>query len=369
MSIEIPLSVKYRPKNLEEIIGQPIVVKGFTNAFKSKTLHHAYILQGQFGCGKTTVARIVAAMENCEKGPAMKPCQTCKNCREIFSGNSIDVKEIDAASNGGVESVRNLKKELSECPINCRTKYVIIDECHSLSREGAEAALKMIEEPPKNVRFIFATTEPHKLKETIHSRCISWKINKVGWKDLVEHLKNIAQSENIQYEEEALKLLAVSSKGSVRNSLQNLQTVINYVGNNNITTTDVAECLGTISEQSYFNLIDAILNEDVQTCYEMSFELLKDGKEAKVVLNGLFEHLRGLLRARLVKSDLEYFYLSEDEKKKYVAQTNKIKKGDFILKMMNSIKEMSQGLDFNLDPQILLEKFCVESVVAKKKFL
>jgi len=159
----IPFSLKYRPKKLDDVIGQEVVVQTLKNSFSSKNLHHAYILEGQFGCGKTTVARIMAAMENCESGPTLEPCGKCQNCKEIFNGSSIDIKEIDAASNRGIDDIRDLQKEINFSPINCKSKYIIIDEAHSLTGAAAEAALKMIEEPPPNVRFILCVAGDQKI--------------------------------------------------------------------------------------------------------------------------------------------------------------------------------------------------------------
>lgn len=362
MATPIPLSIKYRPKKLSEVIGQPVVVKAFENSFKYKTLHHAYILAGQFGCGKTTVARIVAAMENCVKGPTQEPCGTCKNCVEIFAGSSFDVREMDAASNRGVDDIRQLKKEIYQSPLECRTKYIIIDEAHSLTREGAEAALKMIEEPPEKVRFILATTDPHKLKETIHSRCIMWKFNKVGWAELYSHIKNIAQKEGLQFEDSALKICAKASKGSVRNSLQNLQTMMNYVGNGVITVEAAKEALGAVDDKLYFDLMDSIAQCDAAKALYYINHLLMDGKEVGLILNGINTHVSHLLKARILKKDLSQFDFSEEESKRYCEQSDAMVSGKALLSMMKHLREISFGINYNLDPQAELEEFAINAV-------
>ena len=244
----IPFSLKYRPKKLDDIIGQEVVVQTLKNSFTSKNLHHAYILEGNTGSGKTTIARIMAAMENCEKGLTLEPCGICQNCREIFDGSSIDVKEIDAASNRGIDDIRALQKEIHFSPINCRVKYIILDEAHSLTGVAAESALKMIEEPPSNVRFILCTTEPEALKPTIHGRCINFNFSKISWMELYNHLVNICKLESIQYDDDAIKMMAKASKGSARNSLQNLQTVAEFAGSNKIIADSVSKSLGVIDE-------------------------------------------------------------------------------------------------------------------------
>lgn len=362
MSINEPLSIRYRPKKLSDVIGQPVVVKAFQNAFKHKNLHHAYILAGKFGTGKTTVARIIAAMENCVKGCTQEPCGECKNCIQIFEGSSFDVKEMDAASNRGVDDIRQLKQVIYQSPLECRTKYIIIDEAHSLTREGAEAALKMIEEPPEKVRFILATTDPHKLKDTIHSRCIMWKFNEVSWIEMYEHLKNIATQENISYDDDALKICAKNARGSVRNSLQNLQTVLNYSGGGRIEIGEAKEALGAIDEKMYFDLIDSIAQCDASKALYYINQLLIDGKEVGLILNGLNTHISHLLKARMLKKDLSQFSFSEEESKRYCDQSDTMLSGHALLMMMKQLREISFGINYNLDPQAELEEFVITAI-------
>ena len=373
MASNEPLSLKYRPKKLSEVIGQPVVVRAFQNAFKYKTLHHAYILAGKFGCGKTTVARIVAAMENCEKGPTQEPCGVCKNCIEIFAGSSFDVREMDAASNRGVDDIRQLKREIYQSPLECRTKYILIDEAHSLTREGAEAALKMIEEPPDKVRFILATTDPHKLKETIHSRCIMWKFNQVGWSELYAHIKGIAIKENLQFDEPALKICAKSSKGSVRNVLQNLQTMMNYVGGGKITVEVAKESLGAIDDNLYFDLMDSISKLDASKALYCINYLLMDGKEVGLIINGINTHVSHLLKARILKKDLSQFSFTDEESKRYAEQSDAMGSGIALLSMMKKLREISFGINYNLDPQAELEEFAMSAIqevkTAKNKLI
>lgn len=361
MSEETALSLKYRPHKLSEVIGQPIVVKAFENSFKHKTLHHAYILAGKFGCGKTTVARIVAAMENCVKGPTQEPCGVCKNCIEISEGSSFDIRELDAASNRGVDDIRALKKEIYQSPLECRTKYVIIDEAHSLTGTAAESALKMIEEPPDKVRFILATTDPHKIKDTIHSRCITWKFNQVGWMELYNHLKMITAKEGWQADDAALKICAKSAKGSVRNAIQNLQTVMSYVGAGNIEAQAAKEALGAIDEKLYFDLFDAISQCDsAKAIYYINY-LLMDGKEVGLIINGITTHMSHLLKARALKKDLSQFAFSEEESKRYGEQSDAMLSGMILSDMMKHMREIAFGINYNLPPQSELEEFAIVS--------
>jgi DNA polymerase III subunit gamma/tau len=363
VKVETPLSLKYRPKKLSQVVGQPVVVRAFTNAFKINNLHHAYILAGQFGCGKTTVARIVAATENCLENKK-DPCGKCNNCQEIFAGKSYEVLEIDAGSEGKVDNIRALHKSLHQCPVECKTKYVIIDEAHSLTGSAAEASLKMIEEPPPMVRFILATTEPQAFKETIHSRCIMWSFNKVGRADIFSHLQNISQQEQIGCDDKTLQLIARYSKGSVRNSLQHLQKIMNYVGDDSITYESAVEALGVIDDVLYFDLFDGIIAKDAMKCFMTINKIFCDGKEAKLVIDGVYEHLNNLLVTRTCRKDLDSFDFTQEEAKRYIHQNSTIAKsgGDDILRMMNLLSNVSFGVEYSLNPAQLLNKFAVESI-------
>jgi len=361
--MSIPLVKKYRPTSLNDVVGQPVVVRGLKNAFKVGNLHHAYILAGKFGCGKTSIARIMAAMINCVDGPSENPCGKCKNCKEIFSGKSYEVNEMDAASNRGIDDIRQLHKSLYTCPINYRKKIVIIDEAHSLTGTAAEAALKMIEEPPEHVMFFLVTTDPHLLKDTIQSRCIMWKLNSVNWLDIFNHLKNIADKENIEYEDESLKVAARAAKGSVRNSLQNLQIILDYSGDKIIGEKAAKEALGVVEQKAYFEFIDALLEGDSQKGFKCINNILRDGKESGVVVNDLYAHLHNLMLARIAPDSLGFFGLTDEEIKQYTYQTNKIVQGQFILNLMENLSTVSRDLKLNFDIQYLLNRYFVKGIV------
>ena len=365
MSVEDSLALKYRPKKLSDIIGQPVVVKAFSNAFKYNTLHHVYILEGAKGSGKTSVARIVAATENCKKG-GKDPCGKCSNCVEILKGKSIEVNEIDGASNGSVEDIRGLRKELYQCPMECRTKYIIIDEAHDLSKKAQDSALKMIEEPPKFVKFILCTTEAQAIIPTIHSRCIVWKFNKVNWIEMIPLLEKVCKEEKIIYEESSLPIITKYAKGSVRDALKNLHTVLNYNGKETITALSVREALGVIDEKLYFDLIEGIINCNVISCFKSIETMLKDGKEARIVIDGLYEHLNNILIAKSCPNDLSSFTFSDLEIKRYSYQASKIK-GDMILIMLNLMNHIAFGIEYSLNPQVLFNKFALEAILAEKK--
>jgi DNA polymerase-3 subunit gamma/tau len=362
----VPLSLKYRPKSLSEVIGQPVVVQAFTNAFKYKTLHHAYILGGNKGSGKTSVSRIIAANENCEKGVSLEPCGVCDNCKAIFAGKSHDVLEMDAASNRSIDDIRELQKNIYYNPIQCRTKYIIIDEAHSLGGHAAEAALKMIEEPPAYVRFILATTEAHKIIDTIQSRCITWKFNKVSIIDLVSHLRRIADLEKIDIDDASIKIAARLSKGSVRDSLQNLQTMMNFIGEGRVTVDSAKLALGAVDDKVYFDLFDAVFTANMSDCYKLIHELFSDGKEIGSIMNGIYAHLNNLITTRACKKDLSAFAFGEDEAKRYCHQSDMIK-GVPLLEMMDLMNFVAFSNAYNLDPQASIEKFIIKCVHIVKR--
>lgn len=358
----IPFSIKYRPKKLDDVIGQDVVVQILRNSFTSKNMHHAYILEGQFGCGKTTIARIMAAMENCENSPTLEPCGKCQNCKEIFDGNSIDVREIDAASNRGIDDIRELQKEIHFAPINCNIKYVIIDEAHSLTGQAAEAALKMIEEPPPRVRFILATTEPEALKPTIHSRCINFNFSKISWMDLSKHLINISQKESLNFDEDAIKLIAKSSKGSARNSLQNLQTVVDFSGAEKITLDNVSKAIGVINEDIYFKLFNYISELKAPEAMMTIDELLVKGKRVRTIIDGISDHLRNILIFRTCSNNISGFGFNDDEAKKYLHQAKDFNAA-LVAKIMQLLVDAQSAIFINLSPQNYLEKFVFECII------
>tara|TARA_Y100000034_G_scaffold135579_1_gene208096 strand:- start:1284 stop:2417 length:1134 start_codon:yes stop_codon:yes gene_type:complete len=368
-----PLPLKYRPKNLKQVIGQDVVTTCFTNAFKNERLHHAYILAGIKGSGKTSTARIVAAMENCSKGPTQDPCGECDNCKAIFIGKSNDVREMNAASNRGIDDIRALTKEIQFAGIECRTKYVIIDEAHSLTGHAAEAALKPIEEPPKNVRFILCTTALDSLIDTIRSRCIIHRFNKVHWQPMVENLKKIAKSEGVEYDEAALQIAARAAQGSVRNSLRNLQMLIEAGGGGTITKELASQSLGTIDSNLAFHFIDALIQPDTTKGLKVINRLFRDGKEVGQISESILDHLRRLMLSVYCKhEDMTNLGFTDQDVKKYVHQAGMCGKNDeartiLITRLVGMMIDFQRGVSLNLDPQIMLEKYFLEAVIVKKQ--
>ncbi len=255
------LARKYRPQSFEEMTGQAHVIRTFENAISLGRVAHAYLLSGPRGVGKTTAARLLSRALNCEKGPTAKPCRTCRACVEIRDGTSTDVIEIDGASNNGVDNVRDLRESAKYLPQHDRFKIYIIDEVHMLSQAAFNALLKTLEEPPPHVKFIFATTEPRKLPETIVSRCQRHNFRRIGAQAIVARLKDICAAEGFTLGENALAMIASASEGGMRDALSLLDQVIASRGVQP-SDADVADALGRIDTRAIAALAGALVRLD-----------------------------------------------------------------------------------------------------------
>lgn len=366
------LATKYRPKKFADMIGQDHAVKILTNTVLNGNLHHAYIFSGKFGCGKTTAARVFAASLNSPKGPTLDPDLSAPNIQAILEGKSHDVMEMDAASNRGIDDIRQLKEQIGFSPLECRYRFVIVDEAHALTGQAAEAALKMIEEPPQNTIFVFCTTDPLKMVPTIRSRCMKVKFNKVHWTTLTDHLCKVAQAENVSFDQDAMKIAARLSQGSVRNSLQNLQTMITFAGKSKITTDLSLTALQAVDEAKFFDLVDAVLGPDggkpnAGDAYRVIDNLLGDGRDVGEVLDGLVDHFRNLLIISTSPKTTGLINLTEEEKKRYVHQRQRLGGAQmasaYLVDMIDALAESRRQILVNLNPQTVLEKFVVKAIL------
>lgn len=359
------LALKYRPTKLADLIGQDAAVQALTNAFNDNNLYQCFVFAGSFGCGKTSAARILAAMENCEKGRTLEPCGQCRMCREIFSGESNDIREVNAASANGIDDIRNVADFVSIRPLLARVKYVIFDECHAWSRQAVESALKMLEEPPDRVRFVLCTTDLHKLKGTIQTRCMPFRFVKVAWPVIAQHLASVAAKEGIEADEGALKLAAKLSDGSVRNSLRNLQLMATQ-GGKKVTIEAAQQSLGAIDDDKWFNLIDAMMERDATNGMRVIQELFSRGMDVGQILNGLVEHLHTLLVLCSCSNTAGLLFLSEEEKKRYVHQIGKLSI-EVIVEMISLLHEITRGLQTNMNAQLLFDQYLVKCMVARSR--
>ncbi len=357
------LANKYRPKSLEDVIGQDVVVKILTNSFNKNSLHHCYLFHGIFGGGKTTVARILAAMENCKDlQDKINPCGVCDNCKSILSGKSSDVKEFDAASNRSIDDIREMKEKMWEYPLICKKKYYILDEVQSLGNIAAEAALKMIEEPPPHVRFILCTTDINSIIDTIQSRCMDLEFKPIQWNNIFDNLIRICKKEEISYDEESLRLIGKRSNSSVRNSIKILEKVISYSDSNTITLDNTLKVLGESTENLYQELINSILDMNlakaITTCNALSIS--SDNSEQVVV--GLMDYLDKILITRICSSNSENFGLSSDDVKRYQLISSRTRPL-LISRFLGLLVDLKKAFEVNLNATLFLRKWAIDAVV------
>ncbi len=298
------LARKYRPMFFDEVVGQQHVTKTLQNAIQQNRIANAYLFSGPRGVGKTTVARILAKALNCENGPTQTPCNKCSYCVEINESRSLDVFEIDGASNRGIDEVRNLRDSLRYSPNPGKHRIYIIDEVHMLTNEAFNALLKTLEEPPKNVLFIFATTEAHKVPATILSRCQRFDFKRITNKKITEQLKLLCEKEKIQIDEESLRHITNKGDGSMRDSESILDQIIAYAGKT-VTAKDVESLLGIINQDMFFQATDFIIKGDVKGGIDLSGQIFIEGYDFSEFLIGLSEHFRNILVVKTTKATSE----------------------------------------------------------------
>jgi len=314
-----PFSRKYRPKNFDEVIGQESVVRTLRNAIKLNRISNAYIFAGSRGLGKTTISRILTKCLNCEVGITDKPCGKCENCIEIDKGSFPDMYEIDAASNRGIDDIRNIKENVGYAPIKGRYKVYIIDEAHMLTREAFNALLKTLEEPPPHNIFILATTELHKIPDTIRSRCQTFIFKSPNKSEIVKYLKRICESERIEYEEKALEILAEASEGGMRDSASLLDQATVF-GEGKITVKSVEEMLGFIPVSIIDKFFNYLKNKDIKNLITVINSVEKSGYDLNIFWKQIIEELHNILVDLTLGKDNKYF-TTEDIKELIYIQT------------------------------------------------
>jgi DNA polymerase-3 subunit gamma/tau len=306
------LARKWRPQLFEEVIGQQHITQTLQNAISQKRVAHAFLFTGARGVGKTSTARILAKALNCEKGPQINPCGQCTNCQEITHGNSMDVIEIDGASNRGIDEIRELRENVRYTPAKSRYKVYIIDEVHMLTREAFNALLKTLEEPPPHILFIFATTEPHKIPATILSRCQRYDFKRIPFREVIGSLKRIVEEEKIQISQRGLLSIAQESEGSLRDAQSLLDQVIAYAGKN-IRDEDIAEVLGLIDHKILGDTIDALANRDVERCMGVIEHVYHFGYDLQHFCQELLQYLRNLILIKVSQHPEGLLELPEED--------------------------------------------------------
>lgn len=300
---------KYRPSTFDDVVGQDVIIRTLKNAIENNKLIHAYLFTGPRGTGKTSTAKILAKTINCSNLVEFKPCNQCDSCVQINNKQTTDIIEIDAASNNGVDEIRELKNKANLVPSNSKYKVYIIDEVHMLSTGAFNALLKTLEEPPSHIIFILATTEPHKIPMTILSRCQRFDFKKISVKKIVENLEKIVEQENIQIQEEALKEIAVLSQGGMRDAISLLDQSISYCPEK-ITSKDVHDINGTIGNEELIKIVNEILNKDIAKLLKIFDELDENGKNLIKLVEELISFLKNILVHKISPT---YFDESDSE--------------------------------------------------------
>ncbi|MFA5156997.1 MAG: DNA polymerase III subunit gamma/tau [Candidatus Omnitrophota bacterium] len=313
-------ALKWRPQNFDEVIGQDHIATTLRNALQKNRIAHAYLFAGPRGVGKTSTARILAKALNCKEGPTVNPCGKCSSCLEISSGRSLDVMEIDGASNRQIDDIRTLRENVKFAPTQGKFKVYIIDEVHMLTPEAFNALLKTLEEPPPFVKFIFATTHPHKMPSTILSRCQRLDFRRIKAMEIVGQLAKIVKEEKIEVDKEVLFAIAKSSDGSLRDAESILDQLASF-SKNKVSLKDVVSVLGLIEQDALFEITDRIIAKDAAAALEMFNDIIDEGKDISVFLGNLIEHFRNLMIAKITKADARLIDLPEETCAKLLQQS------------------------------------------------
>ncbi|MFA6078500.1 MAG: DNA polymerase III subunit gamma/tau [Candidatus Omnitrophota bacterium] len=337
----IVLARKYRPQAFSEIIGQSHITTTLANAISQGRVAHAYLFSGPRGIGKTTTARILAKALNCEKGPLAGPCNVCASCNEITQGTSLDILEIDGASNRGIDEIRNLRENIKFAPSKGKLKIYIIDEVHMLTQEAFNALLKTLEEPPAHVKFIFATTSPHKVPPTILSRCQRFDFRRISLKDIFDNLKKIAKAEKIGVSDEVLTLIAKYADGSMRDAEVILDQITSF-SKGAIALEDVVRVLGIVGEDVLFGLSGAIRDKDAPGALKLIDTLVNDGKDMVQVIVGLIEHFRDLSIIKVSLGAVPLTDMGPEKIKRYEEEAQRFT----VEEILYIINTLSNTIDF-----------------------
>ena len=353
---------KYRPGTFDAVIGQPHIVQTLTNSVATKRIAHAYLFSGTRGVGKTTVARILAKALNCEQGPTSHPCDICENCHEITQGTSVDVIEIDGASNTGVDDVREIRENVKFAPFRGQFRVYIIDEVHMLSNSAFNALLKTLEEPPAHVVFIFATTEIHKIPATILSRCQHYNFRRIARTEIIERLRHVAAQDQLLLEERSLTALARASEGSMRDALSLLDQAVAY-GGKAVNHVDLEVLLGAVPHELVEKLIKAVMAQESPAALTVLASLLDQGHDLRAFCAEVVEYCRNLLVAAVVPVGAELHGLIEasEEDLNRLSADAKTLTPEHLQEFLSLFTQAEDSLRFSAHPRFVMETAVVRA--------
>jgi DNA polymerase III subunit gamma/tau len=362
---------RHRPQSFAEVVGQAHVVRTLSNAVEKDRVHHAYLFVGSRGTGKTSMAKILARSLNCVNGPTLEPCGECESCRTIAAGTSLDVIEMDAASNRSVDDVRELRERVGFAPAAGRWKVYILDEAHMLTKEAWNAFLKTLEEPPPNTVFVLATTEPQKVMATIVDRCQRFDFQRPSLEQIAEVVRRVADAEQIEVDDGAVALISRSASGSFRDALGTLDQLVAFVGPK-IATEEVVELLGAADADLLFDTADALASGDARAALEAVERLSRSGRDPGQFARDLIAHLRQLLVARATGSIPESFTVTVAQPERLAEQAKGI--GDAQLigaidSLSAAVAAMREGDDPRLSLEVALLKVATPSLDSSREAL
>ena len=347
------LARKWRPQTFDDVIGQEHVTRTLRNAIRSERVAHAFLFTGPRGVGKTTTARLLAKALNCEQGPTPDPCNACSQCEEITNGSAIDVLEIDGASHTGVDNVRDLTEGVQYRPAKGRFRVVIIDEVHMLSNAAFNALLKTLEEPPAHVKFIFATTESHKILRTILSRCQRYDFKRIPLRDLIQQLRHLTQAEGFECDEAGLALLAREADGSLRDAESLLDQVVAW-SNGRVDEAAVRDALGVADRQALFRVVEAILAEDPAQVLRLTGDLYQYGYDPRRLCHDLLTHFHDLVVAK-VSSDMSVLADLPDHEVEIVRKQAALRSREDLQRFFASLLETEEAVRKSAYTQLVIE--------------
>jgi len=349
----VSLYRKWRPQTFADIVGQDHVTGTLVNAIRTGQVHHAMLFTGTRGTGKTSTARVLAKALNCERGPTPEPDNTCEQCRSITDGTNLDVVEIDAASHGSVDDARDLREKASYAPAAARYKVYIVDEAHMVTTQGFNAMLKVLEEPPEHVRFVFCTTEPHKVIEAIRSRCQRHDFRRIRTQNLVEDFARICEAEGVDIEPAALELVARAADGSHRDGLSRLDQVLTYAGPK-VTLADVSQVLGALPAELRFDLAEALAAHRVADVLASVERVVDAGHDLQQFAREALEHLRDLYVLRVAPESTTLVDVTAETRERLGAQAERFGPGE-LGRLVRIVGETYLDLRTATDQRLVLE--------------